>query len=153
MGTFKIKDSEIARKLAMKEFEENEKRRYAGGMIPNMTEEEFDNFVESFKNYRLEKSQKKDNTNKMSIFDEETMQSNDAQPEKKKCAVVVQFLCKDGAIRFKTYFYKLDLPKDIRPEYKGNFYNSVTEYLKSANKNVSENFHVVDIRPLPDNWN
>lgn len=152
MSTFKIKDDETARKLAMKEFEENEKRKSAGKMIPNMTEEEFDDFIESLKKYRLEKSQKEDSINKMSIFDEETIQSNDTQLEEKKYAVVVQFLCKDGAIRFKTHFYKLDLPKDIRPECKGYLYNSVTKYLKSKNKNVSEDFHVVDIRPLPDNW-
>ena len=152
MSTFKIKDDDIARKLAMKEFEENERGKSAGKMIPDMTEEEFDNFIESLKKYRLEKSQKGNNTNKMSIFDDETLQLNDTQLEEKKCAVVVQFLCKDGAIRFNTYFYKLDLPYDFRPEYKVNLCNSVTKYLKSKNKNVSEDFHVVDIRPLPDNW-
>lgn len=153
MGTFKIKDSETARKLAMKEFEENEKRKYVGKMSHIMTGEEVDDFVESLKRYEVEKPQKENNTNKMSIFDDEFIQSNDSQLEEKKCAVVVQFLCKDGSIQFRTHFYKLDLPRYIRPEYKGRLYNSVTEYLKSANKNVSENFHVVDIRPLPDNWN
>lgn len=152
MSTFKIKDVDMARKLAMKEFEETERRKSACNMIPNMTEEEFDDFIESFKKYRLEKSQKVNNTDKMSIFDGETLQSNDTQLEEKKCAVVVQFLCKDGSIRFKTHFYKLSLPKDSRPEYKGYLYNSVTKHLKSKNKNVSEDFHVVDIRPLPDNW-